>query len=108
MSSSSLLLDSKITALGTIKRSSFCQVAVSMTIDTHKLHDKSRDCNENCLTVAMRIANPLLRVTYIPTYVHTYIHTYMRTLYALIQVKLVEITREVAFLYRWPLRQVPL
>ena len=33
-----------------------------MTIDAHKLHDKSRDRNEDCRIVAMRVANPLLRV----------------------------------------------
>ena len=33
-----------------------------MTIDAHKLHNKSRDRNEDCLIVAMRVANPLLRV----------------------------------------------
>ena len=64
MSSSSLLLDSEIKALGMIKRSihSFCGVAVFMMIDVHKLHNRSRDRNEDCLIVAMRVANPLLRV----------------------------------------------
>ena len=33
-----------------------------MTIDAHKLHNKSRDRNEDCLLVAMRVANPLLRI----------------------------------------------
>ena len=33
-----------------------------MTIDAHKLHNRSRDRNEDCLIVAMRVANPLLRV----------------------------------------------
>ena len=33
-----------------------------MTIDVHKLHNGSRDRNEDCLIVAMRIANPLLHV----------------------------------------------
>ena len=33
-----------------------------MTIDVHKLHNRSCDCNEDCLIVAMRVANPLLRV----------------------------------------------
>ena len=40
----------------------FCWVAVSMTIDAPKLHNKSRDHSEDCLIVAMRIANPLLCV----------------------------------------------
>ena len=33
-----------------------------MTIDAHKLHNRSRDRNKDCLIVAMRVANPLLRV----------------------------------------------
>ena len=33
-----------------------------MTIDAQKLHNRSRDRNEDCLIVAMRVANPLLRV----------------------------------------------
>ena len=33
-----------------------------MTIDAQKLHNRSRDRNEDCLIVAMRFANPLLRV----------------------------------------------
>ena len=41
---------------------SFCGVAVSMTIYAQKLHNRSRDRNEDCLIVAMRVANPLLRV----------------------------------------------
>ena len=41
---------------------SFCGVAISMTIDAHKLHNRSCDRNEDCLIVAMRVANPLLRV----------------------------------------------